>query len=66
MFKKIPKICDKFRKYLFRKMALADPIFTIDGERFQLFWAAFDLPMRVVPLNVALRLEIFFWAISKK
>merc|ERR1712059_180166 len=31
-------------------------IFTLDGG-FQLFWAAFDLPMTVVPLKVALGLE---------
>ena len=46
-------------------MALADPIFTLDGG-FQLFWAAFDLPMTVVPLKVALGLEKFyFWAFQK-
>ena len=47
------------------KTALADPIFTLDGG-FQLFWAAFDLPMTVVPLKVALGLEKFdFWAFQK-
>ena len=46
-------------------MALTDPIFTLDGD-FQLFWAAFDLPMTVVPLKVALGLEkIDFVGISK-
>ena len=40
-------------------------IFTLDGG-FQLFWAAFDLPMTVVPLKVALGLEKFdFWAFKK-
>ena len=40
-------------------------IFTLDGG-FQLFWAAFYLPMTVVPLKVALRLEKFdFWAFKK-
>ena len=43
-------------------MTLADPIFTLDGE-FQLFWAAFDLLVTVVPLKVALGLEqIDFWS----
>ena len=50
----------------FRKTALADPILTLDGG-FQLFWAAFDLPMTVVPLKVALGLEKFdFWPFKKK
>ena len=63
--KKIPKICEEFRKYFFRKTALADPIFTLDGG-FQLFQAAFDLPMTVVPLKVALGLEkCDFWALKK-
>ena len=32
----------------------------------QLFWAAFDMPIIVVPLKVALRLEkIDFWAFQK-
>ena len=32
----------------------------------QLFWAAFDVPMTVVPLKVALGLEKFdFWAFQK-
>merc|ERR1712059_66488 len=48
-------------------MAIAHSIFTLDGG-FQLFsfWAAFDLPMTVVPLKVALGLETFdFWAFQK-
>ena len=46
-------------------MALADPIFTL-VVGFQLFWAAFDLLMTVVPLKVALGLEkIYFWAFKK-
>ena len=50
---------------LFRKTALADPIFTSD-RGFHLFWAAFDLPIRVVPLKVALGLEkIDFWTFQK-
>ena len=40
---------------IFRKTALADPIFTLDGG-FQLLWAAFDLPMTVVPLKVGIRI----------
>ena len=40
-------------------------IFTLDGG-FQLFWAAFDLPMTVVPLKVALGLEkLEFWHFKK-
>merc|ERR1712059_176930 len=40
-------------------------IFTLDGG-FQLFWAAFDLPIRVVPLKVALGLEKNdFWEFKK-
>ena len=50
----------------FSKTALADPIFTLDGG-FQLFWAAFDLLVRVVPLKVASGLEKNdFWTFQKK
>ena len=46
-------------------MALANPIFTLDGG-LQLFWAAFDMPMTVVPLKVALGLEKNdFWSFHK-
>ena len=46
-------------------MALAHPIFTLDGV-VQLFWAAFDMPVTVVPLKVALGLGNFdFWAFQK-
>ena len=46
-------------------MSLADPIFTLDGG-FQLIWEAFDMPMAVVQLKVALGLEdIDFWAFQK-
>ena len=52
-------------KFFFRKMALADPIFTL-VVAFQLFWAAFDLLVTVVPLKVALGWEnIYFWAFQK-
>ena len=54
----------KCHEYFFSKTALADPIFTL-VVGFQLFWAAFDLPVRVVPLKVALGLEkLDFWALK--
>ena len=37
----------------FKQMAVARSIFTLGGG-VQLFWAAFDMPMTVVPLKVAL------------
>ena len=47
-------------------MALADTIFTLDGGGVQLFWAAFDMPVTLVQLKVALGLETFdFWAFKK-
>ena len=46
-------------------MAVARSIFTLD-RGIQLFWAALDLPMTVVPLKVAIGLEKFdFWAFKK-
>ena len=46
-------------------MDVAHSIFTLDGE-FPLFRVAFDMPMTVVPLKVALGLEkIDFWAFQK-
>ena len=39
-------------------MAVAHSIFTLDGW-VQLFWAAFDMPVTVVPLKVALGLQKF-------
>ena len=46
-------------------MALADPIFTLDGG-VQLFWAAFDPILAVVPLKVTLELgKIDFWTFQK-
>ena len=39
-------------------MAVARSIFTLD-RGFQLFWAAFDMPMTVVSLKVALCLQKF-------
>ena len=42
-------------------MAVAHSIFTLGGGD-QLFWAAFDMPVTVVPLKVALGLgKIDFW-----
>ena len=46
-------------------MVVAYSTLTLDGW-FQLFLAAFDLPMTVVPLKVALGLAKFdFWAFKK-
>ena len=46
-------------------MAVAHSIFTLDGW-VQLFWAAFDMPMTGVPLEVALGYKkLFFWAFQK-
>ena len=46
-------------------MAVARSIFTLDGG-FQLFCAAFDMPMTGVPLEVALGWQKFyFWAFQK-
>ena len=46
-------------------MAVAHSIFTLDGW-VQLFWAAFDMPVTVVPLKVALGQDKFdFWAFQK-
>jgi hypothetical protein len=46
-------------------MALADPIFTVDGW-FRLILADFDLVLIFLALKVALGLEeIYFWAIKK-
>ena len=54
-----------FEDFFFKQMAVGHSIFTLDGE-FQLYWAAFDLPMSVVPLKVSLGLErIDFWAFLK-
>ena len=48
-----------------RKMALADPIFSL-VVGFQLFWAAFDLLVTVVPLKVALGWENLIFGHFKK
>ena len=46
-------------------MTVARSIFTLDGW-VQLFWAAFDMPVIVVPLKVALGWDKFdFWAFKK-
>ena len=61
-----PKIYEKFRNIFFLwKMALADTILTLDGG-VQLFWAAFDLFLAVVPLKVGLGLATnYFWAFQQ-
>ena len=46
----LQKIC------FFKQIAVARSIFTLNGG-IQLFWAAFDLPVTVVQLKVALGLE---------
>ena len=46
-------------------MAVARSIFTLDGG-VQLFWAAFDPILAMVPLKVALGWDKFdFWAFKK-
>ena len=46
-------------------MAVACSIFTLGGW-VQLFWTAFDMPITVVPLEVALGWQKFyFWAFKK-
>merc|ERR1712059_115293 len=51
--------------FCFKQMAVAHSIFILDGG-FQLFWAAFDQPMTVVPLKVALGLEKNdYWSFQK-
>ena len=50
----------------FKQMAVAHSIFTLGGG-FQLFCAAFDMPVTGVALKVALRYQkIVFWAFQKK
>ena len=52
-------------QFFFKQMTVAHSIFTLDGW-VQLFWAAFDMPITVVPLKVALGLEkIDFWSFQK-
>ena len=60
---KNPRKGEKLRK--FKQMAVARSIFTLDGG-FQLFCAAFDMPVTGVPLEVALGWQKFyFWAFQK-
>ena len=40
-------------RVFFKQMAVARSIFILDGW-VQLFWAAFDMPIRVVPLKVTI------------
>ena len=42
-----------FENHFFKQMAVDHSIFTLDGG-VQLFWAAFVMPVTVVPLKVAL------------
>ena len=61
-------ILSEVQQFVYKKikqMAVAHSIFTLDGV-VQLFWAAFDMSVTVVPLKVALGLEKFdFWAFQK-
>ena len=62
--KKNPRQSEKLRK--FKQMAVAHSIFTLDGW-VQLFWEAFDMPVTVVSLKVALGWDKFdCWAFLKK
>ena len=50
----------------FKQMAVAHSIFNVGGW-VQLFWTAFDIPVKGVPLKVALGYKkIVFWAFKKK
>ena len=62
----IPKFVKNLENvFFFQKTAIADTIFIL-VVGFELFWAAFDLLVTVVPLKVALGLEkIDFWAFQK-
>ena len=64
--KKYPRKSENLRKYcFFKQMAVARSIFTLGGW-VQLFWTAFDMPMKGVPLEVALGWQKFyFWAFQK-
>ena len=55
----------KTSSIFFRKMALADLIFTL-VVRFQLFWADIDLLVTVVPLKVDLGWEKWIFGHFKK
>ena len=54
-----------FVEFFCKQIAVACSIFTLDGA-VQLFWAAFVLPMAVVPLKVALGLETNIFGHLKK
>ena len=54
------------KKHFFKQMAVACSIFTLDGW-VQLFWAAFDMLVTVVPLKVPLGWhKFYFWVFQKK
>ena len=54
-----------FENNFFKQMAEACSIFTLD-EWVQLSWAAFDIPITVVPLKVALGYKKFVSRVFKK
>ena len=59
------QIFDRIDRIYFKEIAVACSILTLDGGC-QLFWAALDLLLTVVPLVVAFRLEINdFWTFKK-
>ena len=63
-FKQKTKKSKFFTKNIFLKqMTAACSIYTLDGW-VQLFWAAFDLPVKGVQLKVALEYN-FFWLFQK-
>ena len=62
MFKK--KNVKNLENIIYRKMALADPIFTLDGG--SIVFAAFDPILAVVSLKVALGLDKFDFCAFQK
>ena len=61
-----PEIATIHFLFVCKEMAVARSIFTLDGG-FQLFCAAFDMPMTGVALKVALGYKIIvFLGVSKK
>ena len=62
----VQKTNSNFFTIFFKQMAVARSIFTLDGW-VQLFWAAFDMPVTVVPLKVELGYKKnSFLGVSKK
>ena len=63
-YTQIATICF-LKKFFCKQMAVAHSIFTLDGG-FQLFYAAFDMPVTGVALKVALGCKkIVFWPFQK-